>query len=74
MVVPAMDLLEKRVVRVEQGDLNRATVYSATPSEVAKKFIEHGASKIHLVDLNAAVKSDVRTNEKMIDDLLRGLG
>ena len=69
-----MDLLDKRVVRVEQGDLNRATVYSDAPSEVAKKFVDHGASKIHLVDLNAAVKSDATTNEKIIDDLLRELG
>ncbi|MDA4111908.1 MAG: 1-(5-phosphoribosyl)-5-[(5-phosphoribosylamino)methylideneamino] imidazole-4-carboxamide isomerase [Thaumarchaeota archaeon] len=74
LIVPAIDLYDKRVVRVEQGDLNRATVYSDSPSNVAKEFIEHGASKIHLVDLNAAVKSDLKTNEKIVDQLLNRLG
>jgi phosphoribosylformimino-5-aminoimidazole carboxamide ribotide isomerase len=74
ILVPAIDLLDGQVVRVQQGDLNRAHVYSNNPLETAKKFAESGAVMIHVVDLNAAVKSDPERNEKMIDSLLMKLG
>jgi phosphoribosylformimino-5-aminoimidazole carboxamide ribotide isomerase len=74
IVVPAMDLWDRKIVRLEQGDLNRVTVYSEIPPEIAEEFIEYGATKIHLVDLNAAVGLDSKTNNEIIDDLLNGLG
>jgi phosphoribosylformimino-5-aminoimidazole carboxamide ribotide isomerase len=73
ILVPAMDLLDGQVVRVQQGDLNRIQVYSNNPLEIASKFVENGASVIHVVDLNAAVKSDPRKNEKIVDVLLSKL-
>src|ERR1700722_17658579 len=73
ILVPAMDLLDGQVVRVQQGDLNRVQVYSNNPLEIANKFVENGASVIHVVDLNAAVKSDPRKNEKIVDALLSKL-
>lgn len=74
IVVPAIDLLNGMVVRVEQGDLNRATVYSRDPVETARSFTEHGATIIHVVDLDAAVKSNPATNAGVIESLLSNLG
>jgi len=74
ILVPAIDLLDGQVVRVQQGDLNRTTVYSTNPLEIAEKFVVSGAAIIHLVDLNAAVKSDPRKNDKTIERLLTELG
>jgi phosphoribosylformimino-5-aminoimidazole carboxamide ribotide isomerase len=73
ILVPAIDLLDGQVVRVRQGDLNQATVYSSNPLETAKKFAICGASIIHVVDLNAAVKSDQRKNEKTIEQFFTEL-
>ena len=74
ILVPAIDLLNGQVVRAEQGDLNRAHVYSNNPLEIAEKFATRGATIIHVVDLNAAVKSDPGKNEKTIERLLTELG
>ncbi|HXC62122.1 MAG TPA: 1-(5-phosphoribosyl)-5-[(5-phosphoribosylamino)methylideneamino] imidazole-4-carboxamide isomerase [Nitrospiria bacterium] len=74
IVIPAMDLLEREVVRLEQGDIRNPTVYSGDPSEIVQSFVSHGASRIHLVDLNAAVLSDPVTNAPIIDGLLHQAG
>ena|SRR5579872_6833241 len=74
IVIPAMDLLEREVVRLEQGDIRKPTVYSGDPSEIVESFQSHGASRIHLVDLNAAVFSDPTTNAPIIDGLLHQAG
>ena len=74
IVVPAIDLLGGKVVRVEHGDLDRAKVYSDDPIRIARKFVERGATLIHMVDLDAAVRSDTMTNRRILDDLLQQLG
>ncbi len=53
-VIPAIDLLEGQCVRLRQGDFNNVTVYDSNPVSVALRFQEAGASRIHLVDLDAA--------------------
>ncbi len=70
IVVPAIDLLGGKVVRVEQGDLNRARVYSDDPVKTARTFVENGAALIHVVDLDAAVRSDAVINRRIVDNLL----
>src|ERR1700730_9090459 len=74
IIIPAMDLLEREVVRLEQGDIRNPTIYSGDPSEIVQSFVSHGVSRIHLVDLNAAVLSDPKTNAPIIDGLLRQVG
>src|SRR5690242_11541568 len=69
-----MDLLDKQVVRLEQGDYRRATAYSDVPLEIARNFAKYDAQKIHLVDLNAAIHQDPTTNAQIIDGLLREVG
>lgn len=73
LVVPAVDLLDGNVVRLEQGDLKRSNVYSNDPIKVVKEFAENGASLIHLVDLNAAVRSDPMRNEMTINAILQNV-
>ena len=53
-VIPAIDLLEGRCVRLTQGSYRDVSVYSDDPVEVARRFVEAGARRIHLVDLDAA--------------------
>ncbi|MBO8126267.1 MAG: 1-(5-phosphoribosyl)-5-[(5-phosphoribosylamino)methylideneamino]imidazole-4-carboxamide isomerase [Firmicutes bacterium] len=57
LVIPAIDLLGGRCVRLRQGDYNQETVYSEDPVEVAVKWASLGAERLHLVDLDAARRS-----------------
>jgi phosphoribosylformimino-5-aminoimidazole carboxamide ribotide isomerase len=53
-VIPAMDLLGGRVVRLHQGDYARVTVYADDPAEMLAAFVDAGARRVHLVDLDGA--------------------
>ena len=53
-VVPAIDLLGGRCVRLYQGDYARETVYSDSPADVAARWVELGAQRLHVVDLDGA--------------------
>jgi phosphoribosylformimino-5-aminoimidazole carboxamide ribotide isomerase len=54
LVIPAIDLLGGKVVRLKKGDFATQIVYSADPAEVAARFREAGAERIHVVDLDGA--------------------
>ncbi len=54
LVIPAIDLMDGKVVRLEKGDFGRRTVYSGDPAEIARRFREAGAERIHVVDLDGA--------------------
>ena len=53
-ILPAIDLFDKKAVRLFRGDYDKMTVYSDNPVDVAMKFKEAGAQYIHLVDLEGA--------------------
>ncbi|HRF60249.1 MAG TPA: 1-(5-phosphoribosyl)-5-[(5-phosphoribosylamino)methylideneamino]imidazole-4-carboxamide isomerase [Fimbriimonadaceae bacterium] len=53
-LIPAIDLLGGQCVRLYQGDYARATVYGSSPEAVAREFIEAGAERVHVVDLDGA--------------------
>lgn len=53
-IIPAIDLIGGKAVRLMKGDYDKMTVYSDTPTEVAKYFEKSGASFIHIVDLDGA--------------------
>jgi len=55
-IIPAIDLMEGKVVRLYKGDPNKKTVYSEDPLEIAKKWEEAGADMLHLVDLDATLE------------------
>ena len=54
LILPAIDLIEGKAVRLYQGDYARMTVYSDDPVEVARGFLEAGAEWVHMVDLDGA--------------------
>ncbi len=53
-IIPAIDLIDGRAVRLLKGDYNKVTVFSEHPEDVAKSFEESGASFMHIVDLDGA--------------------
>src|SRR5215218_8470780 len=53
-ILPAIDLLNGRCVRLRQGDYSRETVFSDDPAAVARQWVEQGADRLHLVDLDGA--------------------
>ncbi|MBN9122691.1 MAG: 1-(5-phosphoribosyl)-5-[(5-phosphoribosylamino)methylideneamino]imidazole-4-carboxamide isomerase [Planctomycetes bacterium] len=54
LIYPAIDLLNGRAVRLRQGDYSRETVFSDDPAQVARKWVELSADRIHVVDLDGA--------------------
>lgn len=54
LIYPAIDLLDGRCVRLRQGDYSRETVFSDDPVDVARRWVEQGADRLHLVDLDGA--------------------
>ena len=54
IIIPAIDLIEGRCVRLRQGAYSDTTVYDDDPVAVALRFVDEGAERIHLVDLDAA--------------------
>ena len=53
-VIPAIDILGGRCVRLTQGDYNHPIVYADDPVEVARRYVTAGAPRVHVVDLDAA--------------------
>ncbi len=64
-IYPAIDLSGGRVVRLTQGDYDRMTVYSDSPLDTARAFLEAGATHLHVVDLDGA-KDGTLANQKAI--------
>ncbi len=58
LIFPAIDLCDKKAVRLYKGDYNRMTVYSDNPAEIANDFEAQGATHIHIVDLDGAKNGD----------------
>ena len=73
LLIPAIDLKDGKCVRLRQGDMGDATVFSDDPVEVAERWADLGAQRLHLVDLNGAVAGKPR-NEKVIREILNAIG
>lgn len=58
-IIPAIDLIDGKCVRLTQGDFARKKEYSADPLEVARRFEDHGLRRLHLVDLDGAREGQV---------------
>jgi phosphoribosylformimino-5-aminoimidazole carboxamide ribotide isomerase len=69
VVIPAIDLLGGRLVRLTQGDFSQATVYSEDPLDVADQLASAGARRLHVVDLDAARGSG--SNGGIIGEILK---
>jgi phosphoribosylformimino-5-aminoimidazole carboxamide ribotide isomerase len=71
LVIPAIDILGGRCVRLFQGDFSRATEYSGDPLQVARAYVAAGARRLHLVDLDAARGSG--DNHAVVERLLKAV-
>ena len=63
IIFPAIDLKHGQVVRLAEGDMNRATVYGDDPAAQAEAFAEAGATHLHVVDLDGAFAGESRNRE-----------
>jgi len=73
IIFPAIDLYDKKAVRLYKGDYNNMTVYSDNPLSVAEDFEKKGASAIHLVDLEGA-KLGTTPNIDVVSDIVKNTG
>ena len=55
LLIPAIDLQDGHCVRLRQGDLDDSTIFSDDPGSMARQWLDQGARRLHLVDLNGAV-------------------
>lgn len=67
-IIPAIDIIEGKCVRLSKGDYNTKKIYNENPLEVAKNFEAHGIQYLHLVDLDGA-KSKHIVNHKILEDI-----
>lgn len=81
-IIPAIDLIDGKCVRLSQGDYEQKKVYNENPLEVAKEFEAAGISRLHLVDLDGAkagsvqnwkVLEQISTNTKLVIDFGGGV-
>lgn len=67
-IIPAIDIIDGKCVRLTKGDYNTKKVYNENPLEVAKAFEDHGIEYLHLVDLDGA-KSKHIVNHKVLETI-----
>ena len=58
LLIPAIDLKEGKCVRLKQGDMEQTTIFSDSPVEVARRWVEAGARRLHVVDLDGAFRGE----------------
>jgi phosphoribosylformimino-5-aminoimidazole carboxamide ribotide isomerase len=73
LIIPAIDLKDGRCVRLKQGDMASATVFSDDPVAMAKHWAAQGARRLHVVDLNGAIAGRPK-NEKVIREMIAAVG
>ena len=70
-IIPAIDIIEGRCVRLSQGDYAQRKVYDASPVDMAKRYADCGVKRIHVVDLDGA-KSALPQNLKTLERMAVG--
>jgi len=70
-IIPAIDLIDGKCVRLSQGDYNQKIIYNENPLEVAKMFADAGINRLHLVDLDGA-KAHHIVNYKVLENISSG--
>jgi phosphoribosylformimino-5-aminoimidazole carboxamide ribotide isomerase len=73
LVIPAIDLKDGHCVRLQQGDMQAATVFSEDPAAMARHWRAQGATRIHIVDLNGAFAGKP-VNERAIKAIVEAVG
>ena len=73
LLIPAIDLKDGHCVRLKQGDMNDSTTFSEDPAQMARRWVDAGARRLHLVDLNGAFAGKP-ANEGAIKAILAEVG
>jgi len=73
LLIPAIDLKDGKCVRLEQGDMKAVTTFSDQPSAMARRWLDAGARRLHLVDLNGAFAGKP-INESAVKAIVREVG
>ena len=73
LIIPAIDIKDGKCVRLKQGDMQDATVYSENPTAMACHWKDQGARRLHVVDLNGAAAGKPK-NEAVIKSIVQAVG
>ncbi len=73
LLIPAIDLKDGKCVRLKQGDMNDSTTFGEDPAAMARRWLEAGARRLHLVDLNGAFAGKP-VNEAAIKAIIKEVG
>ncbi|HWI84552.1 1-(5-phosphoribosyl)-5-[(5-phosphoribosylamino)methylideneamino]imidazole-4-carboxamide isomerase [Ramlibacter sp.] len=73
LLIPAIDLKDGHCVRLQQGDMARATTFSEDPAAMARHWVDKGARRLHLVDLNGAFAGKPQ-NYAAVKSILKEVG
>ena len=73
LLIPAIDLKDGHCVRLKQGDMDQSTTFGEDPAVMARKWVDKGARRLHLVDLNGAFAGHPK-NEQAIRKILKAVG
>jgi phosphoribosylformimino-5-aminoimidazole carboxamide ribotide isomerase len=72
LLIPAIDIKDGHCVRLKQGDMDQATVFSEDPGEMARHWLAQGARRLHLVDLNGAFAGKPK-NEAAVKAIIKAV-
>lgn len=67
-IIPAIDIIDGKCVRLTQGDYDQKKIYNENPLEIAKQFENAGLSRLHLVDLDGAKAGEIK-NWKVLEEI-----
>ena len=73
LIIPAIDLKDGKCVRLKQGQMEKSTIFSENPAEMARKWVNLGAQRLHLVDLDGAFAGKP-VNESAIKSIVKEVG
>ncbi len=73
LLIPAIDLKDGQCVRLKQGDMDQSTIFGEDPAAIARRWLNAGARRLHLVDLNGAFAGQPR-NKAAIKSILKEVG
>ena len=73
LIIPAIDVKDGRCVRLQQGKMETAKVFSDNPVQMAKHWASQGARRLHIIDLNGAIAGRPK-NEKVIREMVAAVG
>jgi phosphoribosylformimino-5-aminoimidazole carboxamide ribotide isomerase len=69
-IIPAIDIINGKCVRLQQGNYDKVTIYNANPIDIALQYRDHGLQYLHLVDLEGAKNGKV-TNHRVLEQIAR---